>query len=107
MVKLDELVGLMSCTGCDERCEVGILRRKLEPEHTHVYIALGSRPVNERKQLSEEKISILQDYFNQQCKSLKSKIKIVSHEMIRNIENCSAQIINNAEMLLMAVSERK
>ena len=107
MVKLDELVGLMGCTGCDERCEVDILRRKLEPEHTHVYIALGNRPIDERRQLSEEKISILQDYFNQQCKSLKSKTKIVSHEMIRNIENCSAQIINDAEMLLVVVSEQK
>jgi len=30
VVKLDELVGLTTCVGCDETCEVGILMRKLE-----------------------------------------------------------------------------
>ena len=59
LVKLDELVGLMFCTGCDQTCDVDILRRKLEPENTRIYIALGHRPIDERKKLSEEKISIL------------------------------------------------
>lgn len=99
LVKLDELVGLMLCTGCDQTCEVDILRRKLWPENTRVYIALGNRPTDERKQLHREKISILQDYFKQQCRSLKSKIEIVSHEMIKRIDTCHATMIKDAEML--------
>jgi hypothetical protein len=101
LVKLDELVGLMFCTGCDQTCDVDILRRKLEPENTRIYIALGHRPIDERKKLSEEKISILQDYFSQQYCSLKSKIKLVSHEMIKSIETCYAKIIKDVEMLFM------
>ncbi len=101
LVKLDELVGLMFCTGCDQTCDVDILRRKLEPENTRIYIALGHRPIDERKKLSEEKISILQDYFSQQCCSLKSKIKLASHEMIKSIETCYAKIIKDVEMLFM------
>jgi hypothetical protein len=101
LVKLDELVGLMFCTGCDQTCDVDILRRKLEPENTRIYIALGHRPIDERKKLSEEKNSILQDYFSQQCCSLKSKIKLVSHEMIKSIETCYAKIIKDVEMLFM------
>ena len=107
LVKLDELVGLMLCTGCDETCEVDIIRRKLEPEHVCVYIALGYRPIDERKQLPQEKISVLQDYFNQQCNALKSKIKIVSHEMIKSIETCYAEMIKDVEMLFTVLSEEK
>lgn len=105
LVKFDELVGLMMCTGCDQTCEVDILRRKLEPEHTRVYIVLGCRPIDERRQLSQEKISILQDYFSQHCKSIESKIKIVSHEMVRNFESCYATVIENMEMLFAVPSK--
>ncbi len=98
-VKLDELVGLMICTGCDESCEVDVLRRKLEPENTQVCIAMGCRPIDERKQLPEEKLTILQEYFDQQGKSLKSKIKIVPHSMLRSIDNCYAQAIKDLDTL--------
>jgi len=107
LVKLDELVGLMMCTGCDETCQVDVLRRKLEPEHTCVCIALGCRPTDERRQLPQEKISILEDYFSQQCKSLEFKIKVVSHEMVKSIENCYAKVIKDVEMLFMVPSEEK
>jgi len=107
LVKLDELVGLMMCTGCDETCQVDVLRRKLEPEHTCVCIALGPRPIDERRQIPQEKISILENYFGQQCKSLESKIKIVPHEMVRSIENCYAKVIKDVEMLFMVPSEEK
>lgn len=107
LVKLDELVGFMICTGCDETCEVNLLRRKLEPEDTRVYIALGPRPIDERKQLPKEKLAVLQDYFAQRCKSLRCKIKIVSHKMIKNIASCYAEAIKSEETLLTVASEGK
>ena len=107
LVKLDELVGLMICTGCDQTCQVDILRRKLESEHVRVCIVLGLRPVDERKQLPKEKISVLEDYFTQQCKSTELKIKIVSHEMIRSIESCYANMIESPEKVFTTSSERK
>jgi hypothetical protein len=107
LIKLDELVALMICTGCDQKCEVDILRRKLEPEGTYTYIALGCRPVDERKQLSQEERSVLQDYFNQQCTFLDFKLTIVSHELIKRFENCFAKVIENPEMLLVKPSEVK
>jgi hypothetical protein len=99
-----ELVGLMMCTGCDERCEVDVLRRKLEPQGTCVCIALGRRPIEERKQLPEDKIAFLQDYFDQQGKSLKSKIKVVPDAMVRSIDNCYAEVIKE---LLTSVPKSK
>jgi len=104
-VKFDELVGLMMCTGCDERCDVDILRRELEPQDTRVRIALGRRPIDERKQLPPEKIAILQDYFDQQRKLSKPKIKIVSHEMIRSIDKCYAEVIQDIDMLFVMALE--
>ena len=99
VVKLDELVGLMKCTGCDETCEVGMLMRKLEPEHTQVYIAMGCRPIKERRQLSQEKFAALDAYFNQQSKSLKRKLKIVRHEMVKDLDKCYAEVIRDVDML--------
>ena len=107
LVKFDELVGLMICTRCDETCEVDTLSRKLEPEATRVCIALGCRPIDERRQLSREKIAVLQDYFNQESKSLKSKIKIVPHEMVKSVDSCYAKVIKDVEMLFMAPSKEK
>lgn len=106
LVKLDELVALMLCTGCDQTCQVDILRRKLEPQNTHVYIALGCRPIDERPQLSKEKIAIIEEYLTQQCKSSKSRIKLVSHKMIKSIENCYAKVIQNVETLFLAPSQK-
>jgi hypothetical protein len=107
LVKFDGLVGLMMCTRCDETCEVYTLSQKLEQENTRVCIALGYRPVDERKQLPREKIAVLQDYFNQECNSLKSKIKIVPHEMVKNIESCYAEAIKDIETLFTVSSEKK
>jgi len=107
LAKFGELAGLMMCTGCDERCGVGILMRELEPQGTRVCIALGCQPIKERKQLPKGKIAILQDYFDQQSKSLKSKIKIVPHEMVRSIDNCYAEVIKDVDMLFTTTLEEK
>ncbi|MHC4336627.1 MAG: hypothetical protein ACYSTG_01585 [Planctomycetota bacterium] len=107
LVKFSELVGLMMCTGCDERCEVDVLRRKLEPQGTCVCIALGRRPIEERKQLPEDKIAFLQDYFDQQGKSLKSKIKVVPDAMVRSIDNCYAEVIKDVDMLFKTALKGK
>lgn len=107
LVKFDELVGLMFCTGCDEKCDVDVLRRKIEPEKKEVCIALGRRPIDERKQLSEEKIAILQEYLDQQGKSLKCKIKVVPHEMVRSIDNCYATVIEDVNSLFATTLNEK
>jgi hypothetical protein len=107
LVKLDELVGLMMCTGCDQTCEVDILRQKLEPKGTQVCIAFGRRPIDERKQLPREKFAVLKDYFSRQSKSLKCKIKIVPHEMVKSIASCYAEAIKDVETLFTAPSEEK
>jgi hypothetical protein len=99
LIKLKELVGLMRCTGCDERCEAGMLMRKLEPENTKVYIAVGARPIEERPQLDREKFDALEEYFEKQSESLESKIKIVPHKMVRDFSSCYAEVVRDVNTL--------
>jgi len=94
IVEMNELVGLMLCTGCDEECKVHVCRHKLETENTQVYIALGRRPMDERKQLPKDKFAVLQEYFEQQAGCGKPKVKIVPHKMVKNIATCYAEPIN-------------
>jgi len=95
IIDLDELVGIMVCTGCNETCEVDILRKKLVGEGSNVHIALGQRPLDERKALSTEKLAILQEYYHQQGKHPANQVEIVSHEMIRDLDKCYAEVIED------------
>jgi len=104
LVKFDELVGLMICIGCDERCRVDSLRRELESEGTNVVIALGQRPVEERKRLGEDKIAILQDYFEQKSAHLKNKVRIVDDEMVKDLDKCYARVVQRPDELFSSSS---
>lgn len=105
MVSFNELSGLMMCTGCDENCKVDHLRKELEKEHTWVYVAFGFLPLKEVRRLSRKKISVLEQYFNQRRKSSKSKIRIVSYDMVDNIRNCYAEVIRDIGMLNLKATE--
>lgn len=107
LVPFPELMGLMLCNGCDEQCEVDILRRKWEPERTWVYVAFGFLPAAERKQLSKEKIAYLEDYFNRRRKTKTSRIKIVSSELVKDFATCYAEVIKDVELLSLTPPEER
>ncbi|MHC4619202.1 MAG: hypothetical protein ACYTEQ_15770 [Planctomycetota bacterium] len=106
LVKLRELVGLVRCVGCDEKCEVNRLRREAEADGISVLVALGRRPIDERKPLPAEKIAVLQEYFDHGTDSLKAKIKVVPHEMVRNIACCYAEVIKDRDSLFTTAGNR-
>lgn len=107
LVNFNEFAGLIMCTGCDDNCDVDKLMKKLEPERTWVYVALGFLPFEEKRQPIQEKILILENYFNQRRKSSKSRIKFVSSEMIKNISTCYAEMIKDVGMLSLTSTEKK
>ena len=100
-VNLRELYGMMMCTACDKDCRAGQLQAKLEPERMWVYVAYGFLPITERKQLSAEQIKCLEDYFNQRLVNSKSKIKVVSQDMVRDMNNCYAMVVKDDSMLCL------
>ncbi|MHC4623720.1 MAG: hypothetical protein ACYS4W_07440 [Planctomycetota bacterium] len=105
LVKFRELVGLVRCVGCDEKCQVDRSRRNVEPDGFSVLVALGRRPIDERKQLPPEKIAILQEYFDQHVDCLESRIKVVPHEMVRNIASCYAEVVRDRDSLFTTASK--
>jgi hypothetical protein len=105
LVELKELMGLMMCTGCDEKCQVDALMKKHEAERTWIYVAFGFLPIDETEQLSKEKIAVLEDYFNQRRKSSTSRIKIVSHEMVKNHATCYGEVIRDLDLLSLTPPE--
>lgn len=107
LIPLNELAGLMMCTGCDQKCPVDALMKELEKSRTWVFVAFGFFPVDERAQLSHQKIAILEEYFNQRRKSSSSRIRIVSSEMIDDISRCFAEMIRDVDMLSLSPPENK
>lgn len=102
LVSYDELSSLMLCTGCQKDCKVFKLLKR-DPGHSiWVYVAFGFKPYNEKPQLSNEKLSILEDYFNMKRRSAKSSIKIVSFKMIDDLDHCLGGFIMDEFLLSLA-----
>jgi len=105
LVPYIELSGLMMCTSCDEKCLVDLMMKKLAKERTWIYVAFGFLPLKEREQISQEKIDILEDYFNQRRQSATSRIKIIGTDLIDNISTCYAKMIQDVGMLSLTPPE--
>ena len=101
LVAYRQLLGMMLCTGCDPLCQVDVLRRELEAERTWIYVAFGFLPSDKRQQLTGEQYAILETYFNQRRQSRRSRIKVVSHDMIRNVATCYAEVMKDVDMLTL------
>ncbi|MBN1388151.1 MAG: hypothetical protein JW965_06870 [Bacteroidales bacterium] len=102
LVSFDELSSLMLCTGCDKDCKVFKLLKR-DPGHSvWVYVAFGFKPYKDKQQLSKEKLKILEDYFNAKRRSTKSSIKIVSFEMIDDLDSCKGGFIMDEFLLSLA-----
>ena len=56
---------------------------------------MGRRPIQEKRQLSQEGFAALEAYFNQQSKSLERKVKIVRHEMVKDVDKCYAEVLRD------------
>jgi hypothetical protein len=105
IVKFDELMGLLMCTGCDKKCQVYKLQEILEKEKTWVYVAFGFLPKASHKQLTAEKIAMLEDFFNHRRNCAESRIKIVSQELVTNYSLCYGKVIKDVNMLSLTVPE--
>ena len=105
IIPYNELAGLKLCTDCVDGCKVNDLRKTLEREFYVKRIIHCFLPIEERKYLSREKMQYLEDYFNQRRKSSKSKIKIVSQELVKNIDSCYSETILDKDMLSLSLSE--
>jgi hypothetical protein len=97
--KFDDLMGLLHCTGCLPDCEVEILRKKYEVEKTWILVAFGFLPQAKTEPIPSYKLDILTDYFNQRRDTSRSRIKIVSFNLIKDLSLCKGDFIHDVGML--------
>lgn len=99
LVKYDDLMGLLHCTGCLPDCEVDIIQKRLESEKVWILVALGFIDKAKRPPQSFRKLEMLTTYFNQHRDTSRSRIKIISYGLIKDISLCRGDFIHDAGML--------
>ena len=97
--KLDDLMGFLFCTSCMDDCEVEILQKKHEAERTWVLVAFGHFPEVKTKPVPAHKMDVLTDYFNQRRDTSRSRMKIVSCGLIKDLSRCKGEFIHDVGML--------
>lgn len=97
--KFDDLMGLLHCTSCMPECEIEALQKKLEAEKTWVLVAFGFLPQAKTEPMPARKLDVLTDYFNQRRDTSRSRIKIVSFNLIKDLSRCKGDFIHDVEML--------
>ena len=95
----DEIMGFMYCTDCLSGCQVEILQKKYLKEKTWVVVAFGFFPVEESKPLTRRKLKILEDYFNQRRDTSRSRIAVLSYDLIKDFSRCEGVFIHDVGML--------
>ncbi|MEE8576060.1 MAG: hypothetical protein V3T31_02285 [candidate division Zixibacteria bacterium] len=105
--KFQDLMGLLYCTSCLPDCEVEVVRKKYEAEKTWILVAFGFLPQALTNPIDERKLDILTDYFNQRRDTSRSKIKIISFNLISDLSRCRGEFIHDVGMLSQEPEERK
>lgn len=105
--KFNDLMGLLYCTGCLSDCKVDILQKELKTQKTWLLVAFGLLPEALEKPIPQRKLDILTDHFNQRRDTSRSKIKIVSFNMIDKVSLCKGEFIHDVGMLSLEPPEER
>ncbi|MCX6825977.1 MAG: hypothetical protein NTV06_01725 [candidate division Zixibacteria bacterium] len=95
----NDLMGFLHCTGCLADCMVDILQKRYETERTWILVAFGFISKSKKRSIPSYKLDILTDYFNQHRDISRSKIKIVSFDLIEDLSHCRGDFIHDIGML--------
>ena len=105
--KFNDLMGLLYCTGCLSDCKVDILQKELETRKTWLLVAFGLLPEALENPIPQRKLDILTEHFNQRRDTSRSKIKIVSFNLIDKISLCKGEFIHDIGMLSLEPPEER
>ncbi len=97
--KLNDLMGFLHCTGCLADCQVEIMQQQYEAEKTWILVAFSFLLKDRRQPISLSKLDMLTDYFNQRRDTSRSKIKIISFDLIEDLAHCRGDFIHDVGML--------
>jgi hypothetical protein len=97
--KFNDLMGFLHCTGCLADCQVDILQKQYEAEKTWILVAFGFLLKTGRQSIPSHKLDTLTDYFNQRRDTSRSRIKILSFDVIEDLSHCRGDFIHDVGML--------
>lgn len=97
--KFTDLMGFLYCTGCLPECEVEKIQNELKSEKVWIIVAFGHLPQTIKNPISSYKLDILTDYFNQRRDTSRSKIKVISFNLITDFTLCKGEFIHDVGML--------
>jgi hypothetical protein len=86
---------------------VSIQQKKHAPEKTWILVAFGHLPEAKENPISEEKLGILTDFFNQRRDTKRSKIKLLPFNLIKDLTYCRGEFIHDIGMLSQEPPEER
>lgn len=97
-VSLDELLGLMTCSGCTPDCDFNMIARMCESQKIWVYGALLYEREDERKPETADKLAILSRYFNDRIKTPGKKILVMPGWLVKDFDQCRCTVLEDVGM---------
>ncbi len=97
--ELDELMGLLHCTGCDPSCRVDVLRRAHEEQGEWVLVAFGFVDQNRPLPVPADKLLALAAYFNQRRAPTRPRLCLLPAELIGDFGRCRGDFLHDVGML--------
>lgn len=103
-----DVMGFLYCTGCMHDCKIEILQKEYEPKKQWILVAFGYLPKDKNNMISEDRLLVIEEYFNQRRDTSRSTMKILSSDLIENFSQCKGYFIHDVGMLsLEPPGERK
>ncbi len=97
-VRLDELLGLMTCSGCTADCDFNMIARICEEQKTWVYGALLYKREAARKPETAEKLAVLGRYFSDRIKTPGKKILVLPGWLVKDFDVCRCTVLEDVGM---------
>lgn len=99
MERYEDLMGLLHCTSCQPECRVEVMRQELEAQKTWPLVAFGFIEKSKALPIPPEKLDVLTDYFNQRRDTRRSRVRILSFELIPDFSGCRGDFLHDVGML--------
>ena len=97
-VPFDDVLGLMTCSGCTPDCDAHVMSRICEDQRIWVYVALCYQPDIVSKDEMGKKLAVLSKYFNDRLRTPGKKILVVPGWLVKDIDICRGTVLKDVGM---------
>jgi hypothetical protein len=99
VAKLNSVLGLSLCVGCNPECFVGALSKLLVPSGTWVYLALCADPSHASgKCVGPDEVKALTEYFNARITTPGKRVLFLPCSLRRNADQCRGDVVADLGM---------